>query len=307
MKTTAIIAAGGVGARLGIAGGKQLLEVCGRPVAAWAASAVAAARGTGELVIVCDPERLKDYEAALRSALATDKPLRFVGGGATRTASIAAGLAAVSADVEVVLIHDGARPLVTPDVVDAALAALVAADADIAGVVVGHPASDTLKTAGLPRSVCDLPRNDKGASQSQVRDSTHDGNEACHCEEPSKGARQPFGEQATALPLITGTLDRSVVWQVQTPQVFRAAALRDAYGQAVAAGHEATDDAGLLEAAGYGVVLFCGPHDNIKITVEEDVRLAEALLRARLADRDGNLAALRERIDQGAAKAGQEG
>ncbi|MCL2882112.1 MAG: 2-C-methyl-D-erythritol 2,4-cyclodiphosphate synthase [Coriobacteriia bacterium] len=234
MKTVAIIAAGGTGERLGVDGGKQLLMVAGKPVAAWAASAIAAAHDIDELVIVCDPERRGEYEAELRGALSTDKPLRFVSGGATRTASIAAGLAATSSDVDMILIHDGARPLVTPEVVDAVLTALTTAGPDVAGIVVGHPTSDTLKTtrAGSP-------------------------------------------------PLIMGTPDRSVIWQVQTPQVFRAAALRDAYAQAAAQQLAATDDAGLLEAAGYTVMLFCGPRDNIKITMKEDIELVEALLRAR--------------------------
>jgi len=235
MKTAAIIAAGGIGARLGAVGGKQLLLVAGKPLAAWAIQAVADAQGVDALVVACDPEGVSRYEEQLRAAVTTSKPLSFVAGGATRSLSITAALQSVPAGTDMILVHDGARPLVTPELVDATIKALQDADAGIAGIIVGHPVTDTLKAA----------------------------------------AEAP-------LPLIAATVPREGLWQVQTPQVFRAAALRSAYDRAKVAGHEATDDAGIMEEAGYSLVLFAGSRDNIKVTVGEDLKLVETLLCARV-------------------------
>jgi 2-C-methyl-D-erythritol 4-phosphate cytidylyltransferase len=73
---------------------------------------------------------------------------------------------------------------------------------------------------------------------------------------------------------VVETLDRATLVAVQTPQAFKAAALRDAH----AAGGEATDDAALVEAAGGTVVVVPGEARNIKITTPADLRVAEALL-----------------------------
>jgi 2-C-methyl-D-erythritol 4-phosphate cytidylyltransferase len=77
--------------------------------------------------------------------------------------------------------------------------------------------------------------------------------------------------------LIAHTPDRSTLWAAQTPQVFRAEVLR----RAVEGGNSATDEASLVAAVGGTVRLIEGPPDNIKITTETDLRLAEALLRER--------------------------
>jgi 2-C-methyl-D-erythritol 4-phosphate cytidylyltransferase len=70
------------------------------------------------------------------------------------------------------------------------------------------------------------------------------------------------------------TLDRSRLVAVQTPQAFRAEALRSAHAR----GDESTDDAALVEAAGGTVVLVDGPADNIKVTTPSDLVAAEALM-----------------------------
>lgn len=81
--------------------------------------------------------------------------------------------------------------------------------------------------------------------------------------------------------MIVGTPDRSVLWAAQTPQVFRAAALRDAYELARVDGAAATDDASLVERVGGKVAMFPGPRDNLKITVPEDLIMVEHLLELR--------------------------
>ncbi len=75
------------------------------------------------------------------------------------------------------------------------------------------------------------------------------------------------------------TRDRSGLMRAQTPQAFRAAILREAYGKADAGGVPATDDAALVEAAGHPVIPVPGEEANIKITIPEEMRMAFGLLR----------------------------
>jgi 2-C-methyl-D-erythritol 4-phosphate cytidylyltransferase len=79
---------------------------------------------------------------------------------------------------------------------------------------------------------------------------------------------------------VTRTLDRSVLWAIQTPQVFRADVLRRALEVDDAKLAAATDDASLVEAAGGSVRVVEAPPQNIKVTTPADLRLAELLLRA---------------------------
>jgi len=75
---------------------------------------------------------------------------------------------------------------------------------------------------------------------------------------------------------VADTVDRAGLWAAQTPQVFRAAALRDVYARTDLNG--ATDDAMLLERAGYSVRLVPSTPANVKITTPTDLPLAGALL-----------------------------
>lgn len=78
--------------------------------------------------------------------------------------------------------------------------------------------------------------------------------------------------------VVQATLDRSRLWAVQTPQVFRRAALERVLAQPDDVLAAATDDASLIEAAGGRVVLVPCPRSNLKVTTPEDLRLAELLL-----------------------------
>jgi 2-C-methyl-D-erythritol 4-phosphate cytidylyltransferase len=77
--------------------------------------------------------------------------------------------------------------------------------------------------------------------------------------------------------VVVATLDRSTLVTVQTPQAFRATALRAAHGN----GADATDDAALLERAGCRVVVVDGEATNLKITDPSDLEAAEQFLAAR--------------------------
>lgn len=80
---------------------------------------------------------------------------------------------------------------------------------------------------------------------------------------------------------VIGTPERSNLWAVQTPQVFRADLYREAMARAVAKGSDFTDDCQLIEDGGGRVLLTEGEYTNIKITTADDVIFAEAILRSR--------------------------
>lgn len=201
----AIVVAGGGGLRFG--GPKQFEDLCGRRVLDWA---VAAARAACDGVVVVVPV---DRVAAEGEGA--------VAGGPTRSASVRAGLAAVPGGVEVVVVHDAARPLAGVGLFRRVVEAVRAgADAAVPGV----PVTDTVKVV-------------------------EDGR-------------------------VVETVDRSRLVAVQTPQAFRAEVLRRAHR----AEPEATDDAGLVEAAGGLVVVVDGDARNLKLTSPDDLLVARALV-----------------------------
>ena len=204
MSVWAIVVAAGSGDRYG--GPKQYERLGDRRVLDWSLGAARAA--CDGVVVVVHPDRADDDEGADA----------VVAGGATRSESVRAGLAAVPDDAEVVLVHDAARPLVPADVWRRVIDGVVAAGAD--AVVPAVPVVDTLRELG------------------------------------------------------GSTVDRSRLVAVQTPQGFRASALRAAHADAA----EATDDAALVEAAGGMVLVVDGDPAAAKITKPVDLRMLEALL-----------------------------
>ena len=88
-------------------------------------------------------------------------------------------------------------------------------------------------------------------------------------------------KQADDAGLVTRTLDRAGLWAVQTPQAFRRAALKRALDVPEDVLAQATDDAWLVERSGGRVVVVRAPKDNLKVTTEVDLRLAELLLARR--------------------------
>ncbi len=79
---------------------------------------------------------------------------------------------------------------------------------------------------------------------------------------------------------VRSTLDRGLLWQVQTPQAFRCERIREAHRRAYASGYVGTDDASLIEWCGWPVAVLCGHPHNFKITTPADLALARALLTA---------------------------
>jgi 2-C-methyl-D-erythritol 4-phosphate cytidylyltransferase len=144
-RTAAILVAGGTGERFGRVGGKQLARVAGLPVLAWSLLALDASSEIDLIVIVCPVERAEEYRTHAVTPIGLVKPTLFAPSGVTRQDSVASGLAALPATVDVVAIHDGARPLITPEVVSALVSAVRDPAGVASGAVVGHPSYDTLK------------------------------------------------------------------------------------------------------------------------------------------------------------------
>ena len=153
---SAVVVASGTGSRFGHEHGKQLASLAGIPLVGHAMLALEHCDEVDEVVLVCHPERVADFSADVVVGLGLTKVSRVVPGGDTRQESVHAGLARVSDDASIILVHDGARPLVSPAIFADAIAAL-RCDGAADGVVVGHPAVDTLKTVDADRTVIATP------------------------------------------------------------------------------------------------------------------------------------------------------
>lgn len=141
MRTAAVVPAAGRGERLGPGAPKALRNLAGQPLLVHAVRALADARSI-DVVVVAAPEGEQTAVRLLLGPVVADTELAVVTGGLTRQESVALALKALPDDVDVVLVHDAARPLVPSEIVDAvALAVRDGADAVVPGVQV----TDTIK------------------------------------------------------------------------------------------------------------------------------------------------------------------
>ncbi len=135
--------AGGAGRRFG--GPKQFVQLAGRPVAAWS---VDAARSVADGVVLVVPSDMAMDMPMVAPGAPSDASPGFgadcvVNGGATRSASVRAGLHAVPAEASVVVVHDAVRPLATVALFEAVVEVVRRGDVD--AVVPVLPVGDTLK------------------------------------------------------------------------------------------------------------------------------------------------------------------
>lgn len=143
-KTAAIILAGGTGERFGKEGGKQLVEIGGKPILTWSVEAFDAVGDIGLIVIVCPAERQGEYLSKAVDPFSFATPIVVAAAGSTRQESAFSGLELVPEEFEYVVMHDGARPLISADLIAHTIATLKG-NIDADGAVVAHPAIDTLK------------------------------------------------------------------------------------------------------------------------------------------------------------------
>ncbi len=136
---SAILAAGGIGARLGAGQPKQFLELEGRSMLELSLAVLATHPDVDEVVVALPATHLEPLPECLTRAWPC--PVRAVSGGARRQDSVAHAFAAIAASAEVVLVHDAARPFASADLVRRMIAAARASGAAIPAVA----ATDTVK------------------------------------------------------------------------------------------------------------------------------------------------------------------
>lgn len=142
MSVTAVIVAGGVGKRLKSKVRKSFVRLAGRPMLGWVLRALERSPSVRQIVIVAHPGDLAATRRLARSERAA-KVAAVVPGGETRMASVGRGLRALPPGTQWVLVHDAARPLVTPALIEAAIQAARRAKAAIVAV----PVIPTIKQA----------------------------------------------------------------------------------------------------------------------------------------------------------------
>ncbi len=225
MKTYVIIPAAGAGTRFGSDTPKPLLLLKGKEVLIYSLEIFDHCELVDGIVVVAPLAEVSRFENVIKK-YPFKKSIKVVAGGSSRYESVSNGLKVLDPNIDFVLIHDGARPLVSLKTVEESINTCYATKA----VVVGVPLKPTIKRID-PRA--------------QVIDTT---------------------------------LDRSILWEAQTPQVFAYELLTQAHRQGIGLDVEATDDAFLVERYGAKVKMIEGEYRNIKITTPEDLKIAEALL-----------------------------
>ena len=206
---------------------KQFLELGGIPIIIHALRQFECCKEINEIITVLPAEETAGFLSLARKFELT-KLSRAVDGGETRAQSVRRGLATIG-ETEIVAVHDGVRPFVTPDEIDRVVQAAKTSGA----AILVAPVADTIKGVEDERVIRTVPR---------------------------------------------ANLRRAL-----TPQCFRFDILKRAYdhlSEAEAANIDVTDDSYLVERLGVRVVAIEGSSRNIKITQDEDLVLAEGILKS---------------------------
>ena len=231
-RVVAILAAAGLGTRMGHETPKQFLELNGVPLVILSLRRVAACPLVTQIIVATRAEEVERLDARIRQEN-FKQAVRVVKGGSSRQASVGQALKHIPEDTELVVVHDAVRPLVTVE----HIARVIEEARRCKAAILGIPAMDTVKEvkrASLPEDVA----------------------------------------------LITATVPRERVVLAQTPQVFQAQLLKDAFARAEEDGVNASDEAGLVERLGLEVRVVHGSERNIKITKPADMELARFYLQS---------------------------
>ncbi|AUT03691.1 2-C-methyl-D-erythritol 4-phosphate cytidylyltransferase [Nostoc sp. CENA543] len=135
-----LIPAAGVGKRMGSQRNKLLLQVRSQSILAWTLLAAQAAEEISWIGIISQPTDWPEFKEIIANLQLT-KPVELILGGATRQESVYNGLQALPTEAEQVLIHDGARCLATPDLLNACAQAI----RTCSGLIAAVPVKDTIK------------------------------------------------------------------------------------------------------------------------------------------------------------------
>ena len=220
-----VVAAAGQGSRMGTKTNKQFIMLNNKPVIAYSLDFFEKQDSVDEIVVVTSAKELEYCRHEIIEKNKYQKVSAVLVGGQQRQDSVWAALQCLASDTDFVAVHDGARPLLSADV----LSRLLAEAEEWGAAIPGVPSRDTIKMVN----------------------------------------RDSFVRQ---------TLDRNVIYSIQTPQVFKFKELFTAYKYADEEGFYATDDAALFEKYIGQVKVVEGDYDNIKITTPLDLIIVQNLL-----------------------------
>ena len=223
---TAVVLAAGQGRRMGTDLPKQFLPLCGKPVLWYSLNCFQNSGLTDRIVLVTGKEWIGYCEEEIVQKYGLSKVKTITEGGENRYDSVYNGLKAC-ADTEFVMIHDGARPFITDEILRRGLLGAEKTGA----CVIGMPSKDTVKIADQEGFIKETPQ-------------------------------------------------RSSVWIIQTPQVFRYSLIREAYRRIMESGTvNVTDDAMVVEQTlGTKISLAEGSYENLKVTTPDDLLKCRAIV-----------------------------
>ncbi|MEO0970709.1 MAG: 2-C-methyl-D-erythritol 4-phosphate cytidylyltransferase [Cyanobacteria bacterium J06639_18] len=135
-----LIPAAGSGRRMGSDRNKLLLSLLEKPILAWTLLAAQKSTSISEIAVICQPHDREEIEMIVDD-LKLAKAVKFIGGGSSRQESVCNGLQGLPDTAEKVLIHDGARCLITPELFDRCADSI----RKIQGLIAAVPVKDTIK------------------------------------------------------------------------------------------------------------------------------------------------------------------
>ncbi len=224
-KVAAIVPSAGTGNRMCSKTDKPFIKLHGRELILYSLITFEKSNLISEIVIPASKKNIPRIERLVKKE-GIKKVTRVVLGSRYRAGSVRKGLLSISPAMDLVLIHDCARPFLT--------------------------------TTMIKRSLVAAKRY--GASLCAVR-------------------VKPTIKEADAKGFVKKTLNRRLLWQAQTPQVFKRNLIESAYRKLSGSYNRFTDDTALLEAIDKRVRIVEGDYNNIKITTPEDIVVAEAIIR----------------------------
>lgn len=227
-------------------------DLGGRPVLLRTVECFAKREEVTSILVAGPPDELESFKARFGAALGFHGASLIAGGRTDRWETVRGALAHVPQDATHIAVHDAARPNVT----DALLDRVLTAARTLAAVVPGIPMVSTIKRIDPAHEV------DAGEEGDVLADAI----------------LGDAGRLAVPAQAITGTEDRRVLMEAQTPQIFDRALLMRAYADADLSG--VTDDAEAVERLGEVVHMIEGDPGNLKITTQRDLQVLTALLRS---------------------------
>ncbi|MBN8049492.1 MULTISPECIES: 2-C-methyl-D-erythritol 4-phosphate cytidylyltransferase [Paraclostridium] len=220
-----VIVAAGTGSRMKKDINKQFIKLKNKEIVAHTIEKFYNSENIDDIVVVIREDEEEYFNKNIKEKYGFTN-IKVAHGGNERQDSVFNGIKMLKKECDVVLIHDGARPFVTDDIIKKSINKANEHNA----IVVGVKVKDTIKVVSDNGNIVDTP-------------------------------------------------NRSYLWAVQTPQVFKYDIITKAYEDAYNNNYYGTDDAMLVERIGYNVKMIEGSYNNIKITTQEDLEFGEQILK----------------------------